>query len=259
MMHLRWMSVLFVLLIAGPACAEVATESVPYMHDGVELEGYLAVPKGDAKGAVLVVHEWWGLNDYAKMRAKMLAELGYVAFAVDMYGKGKVTSDPEQAGQWAGAVTGDRAKYRARVLAGLEAFTNTDTITDGMKVAAIGYCFGGTTVTELAYSGADLAGVVSFHGNPKPAMADDTINASVLICHGDADTLVSDESLDAATDVLDAKGADWLLIRYAGAKHAFSNPDADGYGMPPVGYNEKADKRSWEQMRSFLDEVLATD
>lgn len=251
---------LFVLLFtASLAWADIATETVPYSHDGVELEGYLAVPVGEAKGAVMVVHEWWGLNDYARMRADMLAELGYVAFAVDMYGKGRVTNDPGQAGQWAGEVTGDRAKYRARALAGLEAFTNTGTIAEGMKIAAIGYCFGGTTVTELAYSGADLAGVVSFHGNPKPAMESDTINASILICHGDADSLVSDESLNAATDALDAKGADWLLIRYAGAKHAFSNPDADSYGMPPVGYDAKADKRSWGHMQSFLSEVLDSE
>ncbi len=255
----KWSCVLLVLMFAGAAAADITTQAVPYSHDGVELEGYLAVPEGEARGAVLVVHEWWGLNDYARMRAKMLAELGYVAFAVDMYGKGKVTSDPAQAGQWAGEVTGDRAKYRARALAGLEAFTNTGMVAEGMKIAAIGYCFGGTTVTELAYSGADLAGVVSFHGNPKPAMEGDTVTASILFCHGDADTLVSDESLNEATDALDAKGADWLLIRYAGAKHAFSNPDADGYGMPPVGYDEKADKRSWENMRSFLEEVLAAE
>jgi dienelactone hydrolase len=232
---------------------------VPYTHDGVELEGYLAIPEGESRGAVLVVHEWWGLNVYAKMRAKMLAELGYVAFAVDMYGKGKVTSDPQQAGQWAGAVTGDREKYRARALAGLEAFKNTGRITDGMKVAAIGYCFGGTTVTELAYADAGLAGVVSFHGNPKPPMEGDNVTASIMICHGDADPLVPDETLNAVTDALDAKGVNWVLIRYSGAKHAFSNPDADSYGMPPVGYDEKADKRSWEHMKAFLDEVLAIE
>lgn len=256
MLPSKWSCVLLVLTFAGIAAADITTQAVPYSHDGVELEGYLAVPEGEARGAVMVVHEWWGLNDYAKRRARMLAELGYVAFAADMYGKGKVTSDPGQAGQWAGEVTGDRAQHRARALAGLEAFTNTGLIAEGMKIAAIGYCFGGTTVTELAYSGADLAGVVSFHGNPKPAMEDDTATASILFCHGDADPLVSDESLNAVTDALDAKGVDWLLVRYAGAKHAFSNPDADGYGMPPVGYNAEADKRSWEHMRSFLDEVL---
>ena len=240
-MKFSYCLILFVMMMAiSSTLADVTTQSVPYTHDGVELEGYLAIPEGEAKGAVLVVHEWWGLNDYAKMRARKLAELGYVAFAVDMYGKGKVTRDPAQAGEWAGAVTGDREKYRARVLAGLEAFTNTGTIAEGMKIAAIGYCFGGSTVMELAYSGADLAGVVSFHGAPKPPKDGDTIKASILICHGDADTLVSDESLNAVTDALDARGVDWLLIRYAYAKHAFTNPDADSYGMPPVGYNKLA-------------------
>lgn len=255
MPHLRWLCLLVMMLTARTGVAEITEQAVPYTHDGVELEGYLALPEGEARGAVMVVHEWWGLNEYAKMRADMLAGLGYVAFAVDMYGKGKVTDEPGQAGQWAGAVTGDRAAYRARAMAGLDAFKKTGH-TDGLKIGAIGYCFGGTTVIELAYAGADLAGVVSFHGNPKPAMESDMVKASVMICHGDADPLVSDESLDSATDALDAKGVDWLLIRYAGAKHAFSNPKADSYGMPPVGYDEKADKRSWSHMRAFLDEVM---
>lgn len=247
-----------VLLVTATLCAaEITTESIAYTHNDTALEGYLAIPEGEAKGAVLVVHEWWGLNDYAKMRADMLAELGYVAFAVDMYGKGKQTDSPEQAGQWAGTIAGDREQYRARALAGLEAFRSTGKITEGMKIAAIGYCFGGTTVTELAYSGADLAGVVSFHGNPKaPLDEDNNITAALLFCHGDADPLVPDEVINQATDGLDAKGVDWQLIRYSGAKHAFSNPKADTYGLAPVGYDEKADKRSWAQMQLFLEEVL---
>ncbi len=258
MKTLQILPVLVLLITTSLCVAEVTTEPVTYTHDDVELEGYLATPEGEAKGAVLVVHEWWGLNDYAKMRARMLAELGYVAFAVDMYGKGKVTDSPEQAGQWAGTVAGDREMYRARAIAGLEAFKATGKIIDGMKIAAIGYCFGGTTVTELAYSGTELAGVISFHGNPKaPLEEDDNITAAILFCHGDADPLVPDEVINTATDGLDAKGVDWQLIRYSGAKHAFSNPKADTYGLAPVAYDEKADKRSWAQMRVFLDEVLA--
>ncbi len=256
---LHWLSIFTILFATTISTAQVTTEAVSYEHDGVELQGYLAIPDGEARGAVLVVHEWWGMNDYAKMRANMLAELGYVAFAVDMYGKDKTTDSVEQAGAWSGSVAGDRALYRARVLAGLEAFKSTGQITDGMKIAAIGYCFGGTTVTELAYSGADLVGVVSFHGNPKPPLEDDTITAAILFCHGDADPLVPDEVINAATDGLDAKDVDWQLIRYAGAKHAFSNPKADTYGLPPVGYDEQADKRSWVHMRVFFDELFASE
>ncbi len=258
---MRRLSHLLLLVVLGTCnvCfAQIANESIPYSHDNAELEGYLAIPEGEPRGAVLVVHEWWGLNDYAKKRTDMLAELGYVAFAVDMYGKQRVTDDPALAGQWAGAVRKDQAEYRARAMAGLDAFKKTGQ-TDGLKIGAIGYCFGGTTVLELAYTGTDLAAVVAFHGNPAPPMASDNVNASIMICHGDADSLVSDESLDATTDALDAKGVDWLLIRYAYAKHAFTNPDADSYGMPPVAYNAKADKRSWQHMKSFFDELLASE
>ncbi len=249
---------LIVALTSVTAHAEVTTMPVPYNHDGIDFEGHLAIPEGEAKGAVLVVHEWWGMNDYAKRRANMLAEMGYVAFAIDMYGKGKVTDSPQQAGQWAGAVMGDRELYRSRAMAGFNAIKDTQ-FTDGLKFAAIGYCFGGTTVTEMAYAGADLEGVVSFHGNPRPPLETDTIKASILFAHGDGDFLVPDEKLDAATDALDAMGADWLLIRYAKAEHAFSNPAADGYDIPGVSYNEKADQRAWAHMQSFLDEVLGTE
>ncbi len=235
------------------------TQTVSYTHEDTALEGYLVLPEGDPRGAVLVVHEWWGLNDYAKRRADMLADLGYIAFAIDMYGKGKVTEDPAQAGRWAGEVTRDRRFYRDRAMAGLNALKASGYLPENTPIAAIGYCFGGTTVMELAYAGADLAGVVSFHGNPKPPLPDDVIRASILICHGDADPLVTDDTLKATTSALDDKGVDWMLIRYAGAKHAFSNPKADSYGMPPVGYDARADRRSWQHMKAFLDEVLGSD
>lgn len=259
MLQVKWVYVLVVLMFAGTAIAEISTEAVPYTHGEVELEGYLAIPEGEPKGAVLVVHEWWGLNDYAKRRADMLAELGYVAFAVDMYGKGMVTDSAEQAGQWAGAVAGDRERYRARALAGLDAFKATGRITDGMKIGAIGYCYGGTTVTELAYSGADLAGVVSFHGGPKPPLDTDNIKASILLCHGDADPFLSNDKLRAVLDAYNAKKVDWMLIRYAYAQHAFTNPAADSHHIPGVSYNAKADHRSWSHMQSFFDKVLEAD
>jgi len=255
----RLLSLLALMLSTSTGVAEITTEAIPYTHDEVDLEGYLAIPEGEPRGAVLVVHEWWGLNDYAKRRANMLADLGYVAFAVDMYGKGKVTDRAEQAGQWATALMSDRELYHARAMAGLEAFKATGQIKKSLKTAAIGYCFGGSTVIEMAYAGADLAGVVSFHGNPNPPLDSDTITASILLCHGDGDFLVPDATLDAATDALDAKGADWLLIRYARAEHAFSNPAADGYGIKGVSYHEKADRRAWAHMQAFLDEVLRSE
>ncbi len=247
------------VMSAGPASAEVKVTAVTYEHDGVELRGYLAVDDAveKPKGAVLVVHEWWGLNDYAMSRTKQLASLGYVAFAVDMYGPDKVTDNPKEAGQWAGAIYSDRALARGRVNAGLKAFRDAAKLGEDAPVAAIGYCFGGTTVTELAYSNpAGLVAVVSFHGNPQPPAEEDTVTAKVLICHGDADPLVSDESLTAVTDALNTKAADWLLIRYSGAKHAFTNPKADDYGMAPVAYQKEADQRSWRHMLSLFDEVF---
>ncbi|MFW6060765.1 MAG: dienelactone hydrolase family protein [Phycisphaeraceae bacterium] len=249
------------LCAAAPAflSAEVDTREVDYQHDDEALRGYLArdTARDDYRGAVLVVHEWWGLNGYTKQRTRQLAELGYIAFALDMYGQDKVTDDPGQAGQWAGALYQDRSRLRARAQAGLDAFRDAAELGD-TPVAAIGYCFGGTTVTELAWSGADLAGVVSFHGNPKPAMEEDTerIEASVLICHGAADGNVPQDELNAYTDSLDEADADWMLIVYAAAKHSFTNPASAARESENIGYNETADRRSWEHMKLFFEEVL---
>jgi len=247
------------LLLSAPVDA-VQTKTVAYEHDGTELEGYFAYDEALAehRGAVLIVHEWWGLNDYAKSRARQLAELGYLAFAVDMYGPGKVTEDAKQASQWAGQLYGDRSLLRGRVIAGLHAFREAAGLEAEAPVVAIGYCFGGTTVTELAYAGEPgVAGVVSFHGNPKPPAEDDRITASLLICHGDADPLVPDEELDKVTSALDAKDADWVLVRYADAKHSFTNPAADKVGMEAVGYNEQAADRAWRHMLAFFNELFA--
>ena len=258
----RWMvpTVFAVLtLIASAANGEVTTQNVDYQHDGTALQGYLVSANDtfpEPRGAVLVVHEWWGLNEYAKRRARQLARTGYVTFALDMYGKGKQTDDPKQAGQWAGALYEDRELLRARAQAGLDAFRRAAELGD-MPVAAIGYCFGGTTVADLAWSGADLAGIVSFHGNPKPAMnAQDLeqIQAKVLICHGAADGNVPREAMNAYTDSLDKADADWIKITYADAKHAFTNPDASE--SENVGYNETAARRSLVHMRLFLGEIF---
>ena len=248
------------LMLAAPAArGEVETRTWDYEHDGTQLQGYLAGDSSDDdyRGAVLIVHEWWGLNDYAKRRARQLAELGYLAFALDMYGKGKVTDDSSQASEWAGALYNDREKLRARAEAGLDAFREASGLGD-MPVAAIGYCFGGTTVMELAWSGADLAGVVSFHGGPKPPMEGDKaqIQTSVLICHGAADPTVSDQQLDTVTGALSEADADWMLIEYAEARHAFTNPASAERESDAVNYVESADRRSWAHMKLFFEETF---
>lgn len=244
---------------ADPAAAPV-TDTVAYEENGEKLLGYLALPaSGEAKlPGVLVVHEWWGLNDYAKRRADQLAQLGYAAFACDMYGGGKVTTDPKEAGALAKALYENPERLRARAAAGLEQLKESPRV-DPSRIAVIGYCFGGTVALELAYAGADVRGAVSFHGNPNVPSESEAaqIKASILIAHGDADPLVKDQKLAEVTAALSKANADWLLIRYAHAKHAFTNPGADDYKMPPVAYDEKADRRSWEHMKTFLEEALA--
>lgn len=248
-----------ILGLATMAHAKVVTEAVPYSHAGVPLEGFIAYDDTlpGRRPAVLIVHEWWGCNDFAKERARRLAELGYVAMALDMYGKGVVTSDPAKAGELAGQFKNDPTLWTERARAGFEQLARHPRA-DPQRVAAIGFCFGGSTVLRLAYSGTPLAGVVSFHGGLFPPEADATgkIKARILILHGAADTLVPDAQVAATQDGLRASGADWQIISYGGAKHSFTNPASTALKMDGVGYDERTDKRSWQHMRAFFDEVL---
>jgi len=234
----------------------IVKKPIEYKHGDVTLEGYLAYDDarpGKLPG-VLVVHEWWGLNDYAKGRAEQLAKLGYIAFAVDMYGKGVSTTKPDEAGKLAGKV---RPILRDRAKAGLDVLLSQPNV-DKDHVAAIGYCFGGTTVLELAFSGAPLAGVVSFHGNlPQPSAEDlKRTKAKILVCHGAADTFLNDKQISDFQKALDSAKLDWQMIYYGGAVHAFTNPGADKVGLQGVAYDKNADARSWRLMRDFFDEVL---
>lgn len=244
-------------LFSTPVYAEIITKDIEYEHNGTALVGYLAYDdsiEGKRPG-VLVVHEWWGLNDYAKRRARMLAELGYVAFAADMYGKGKATADPSKASEWAGHLRGNVGLWRARALRGIEILKKQD-VTDTERLAAIGYCFGGSTVLHLAYAGAPLKAVVSFHGG-LPTPADDAeIKAAIVICHGASDQHAEDKEIIAVKDALNKHKADWLMIMYGNARHSYTNPAVDEHGIPSVRYNEKADKRSWQHMKEFLSEAL---
>jgi dienelactone hydrolase len=249
-----------ILFFSSQANAAVKTKSVEYEHAGVPLVGHLAWDdsvEGKRPG-VLVVHEWWGLNDYARGRAERLAKMGYVAFALDMYGKGKVTEHPREAGEWATQVRSNVDSWRERAKAGLEILRGAELV-DPDRIAAIGYCFGGATVLQLAYSGADVKGVVTFHGAlPLPEdVAEGRIKPSILICHGAEDGFVPEEQAQKLREMLGKLGADWTMIYYAGARHSFTNPGADKRGMEGLKYNKKADQRSWRHMQVFFDEIFA--
>ncbi len=248
-----------VMLMATVAQGEVRTERIEYRHGDVQLKGYLAYDDSftGRRSGVLLVHEWWGLNDYAKRRAEQLAGLGYVAFAIDMYGNGKTTGDAKTAGEWAAVFRNDRPLARARALAGLEVLKKRPQV-DPQRIAAIGYCFGGTMALELARSGADLRGVVSFHGGlstPDPADARN-IRGKVLVLHGADDTFESPAEIAAFQEEMRRAGVDWQMVYYGGAVHAFSNPEAGKAGIKGVAYNEAADRRSWLAMRDFFDEIF---
>lgn len=247
-------------LLTGAASAKVVTQPVAYQQGGAALEGYLAYDDavaGKAPG-VLVVHEWWGLNDYARGRAQQLAQLGYVAFAVDMYGKGKSTQHPDQAGAWMKEVNSSMEVWQRRASAGLEILKKQPRV-DPHRMAAIGYCFGGATVQVLAYGAADLKGVVSFHGSlmpPSEAQAKQT-KAKVLICHGALDPMNQPEALGKYVAAMNASAIDWQLIAFGNTRHAFTNPDAGRHGISALAYNPASDRRSWQYMKIFFDEIFA--
>ena len=254
--------VLVALLLAGLASnvqAKITTKTISYQHDDVNLEGFLAYDdsiKGK-RPAVLVVHEWWGLDDYARSRVEQLAGMGYVAFALDMYGKGKVTQHPSQAGEWMNQVRSNVYQWQQRAIAGLEVLKK-DPRTDPNRIAVIGYCFGGATVQQLAYGGADIRGVVSFHGSLLLPMTEQIkkINAKILICHGAADPFAQAGEVEQYIAAMERAGLDYKIIIYGGARHSFTNPGADKVGMDALKYSKSADLRSWSDMKLFFEEIF---
>jgi len=250
------------LAFAISAQATVQGRDLTYRAGDTELKGYLAFDdsvEGKRPG-ILVVHEWWGLNDYARKRARMLAELGYTALALDMYGGGKTAGHPEEAGSFAGELRRNLPLAKERFLAALKLLKEQPTV-DAGKIAAIGYCFGGGVVLEMARAGIDLDGVVSFHGNlttDNPAKPG-TVQAKVLVLNGGADTFTTAEQINQFKKEMEAAGVDYLFINYPGAKHSFTNPQADETGRKfgmPLAYDPEADRKSWQAMREFLDGIF---
>ena len=239
--------------------AEIKTKTIEYKDGDTTLEGVLVWDDAvkTPRPGVLVVHQWLGLTDYEKHRAEQLAQLGYVAFCADIYGKGVRPKDTKEAGVEATKYKTNRKLLRARVNAGLAALKKSELV-DAKHVSAIGYCFGGTTVIELARSGADVAGVVSFHGgldSPTPADGQN-IKGKVLACHGADDPFVSAKDLAAFEDEMRSAKVDWTLIKYGGAVHSFTQPMAGNDNSKGAAYNEMADRRSWKAMELFLAGVL---
>jgi dienelactone hydrolase len=245
--------------LAGRAHAKLHTETVEYKDGDAVLEGYLAYDDAGAakKPGIVVVHDWMGVSAETRRRADLLAGLGYVAFAADIYGKGVRPQDLKSAGAEAGKWKGNRAGMRKRVRAALDLLAANKHV-DASKLAAIGYCFGGTTVLELARSGASVVGTVTFHGGldtPTPADAKN-IKGKVLALHGGDDPFVPAEQVTAFEKEMRDGGVDWQLVAYGGAVHAFTIPHAGNDNSKGAAYNEKADRRSWEAMKQFFGEIF---
>lgn len=245
------------------AVQTIVTKPVEYAFGTTVMKGYLALDAGitGKRPGVLVVHEWWGHNDYARSRARMLAELGYTALAVDMYGDGKQALHPDEAKQFSSETLKNFDVAKGRFIAALD-FLKQQPSVDPDRIAAIGYCFGGGLVLNLARDGLDLRGVASFHGSlaaRTPVTRSGVIKTRIIVFHGADDKMVPPEQVEAFRKEMSAAGADYRFFAYPGALHSFTNPDADAYAKKfnmPIAYNEQADKQSWEEMKKFLQEIF---
>ncbi|MGC4103294.1 dienelactone hydrolase family protein [Ferruginibacter sp.] len=238
----------------------IVAENVSYGSDSAKLTGFVAYDSSAAKlPIVLVVHEWWGLNDFVKNRVKQLADLGYLALAVDMYGNGKIGNNPDEAKALAMPFYTNPAYAKSRFDAAL-AKAKTYSQADTSKIAAIGFCFGGTMVLNMARLGEPLTAVVSFHGGLAGVPADkNLLKAKILVCHGADDQFVKPEEVAAFKKQMDSIGAIYTFKEYAGATHAFTNPDATANGKKfnmPIAYNAAADTASWKEMKDFFGKNL---
>lgn len=249
-------------LLASAAQAEIVSREVSYRGGDADMQGYLVWDdsvKGKRPG-VLVVHEWWGLNDYSRSRARQLAEAGYTALAVDMYGDGRSTDHPDEASAFMQAALAKSADLEQRFGAALEVLRKEPT-TRPDDIAAIGYCFGGSVVLNMARAGLDLDGVVSFHGGLEPLQEarPGEVEARVLVLNGAADPMVPQEQVAHFKREMEAAGVDYQVVNYPGALHSFTNPAADAAAERtglPVAYDAEADRDSWRRMLAFFDTIF---
>jgi dienelactone hydrolase len=252
------------LALAGvaPANQNIVGREVDYTAGGVVMKGYVAYDENISgkRPGVLVVPEWWGIGDYARRRARMLAELGYAALAVDMYGGGKQAANPEEAAKFSSGIANNLDLEKGRFTAATELLKNQPTV-DAGHIAAIGYCFGGGVVLNMALQGVDLRGVVSFHGilpagkPPRPGAA----KAKILVLQGTGDKFVAHEQVEAFRKEMENAGVDFRIILYPGASHSFTNPEADEYAKKfnlPISYDAEADKQSWDELKEFLHRIF---
>lgn len=266
---LKKLIIFVVIVIIIISCGEQTTDTtinikakpLVYTQDGKQYEGFIAYDKtitGKMPG-ILLIHEWTGLGNYVKNRARQIAKLGYVAFAMDMYGRGIRANNHEEAGKLSGFYKKDRKLMLSRVLKALSILKSQDNVL-ASKIAAIGYCFGGGAVLELALSGSDISGVVSFHGSlfsPNIEKMAQNIKTKILIHHGDADKFIKQEHIKLLKKMYDKNNVNYKFIRHPGAVHAFTRPSAGGDTSNNIAYNEEADKKSWKSMVEFLKEIFS--
>lgn len=266
-MKLRFISpalLVLSIILAGQSAtlAEIIGKEVTYSDGDTSMKGYLAWDSAESgkRPAVLVVHEWWGHNDYARERARQLAALGYLALAVDMYGDGKTADHPKDAGAFSGAVMNNIDTGVERFEAAMN-FVKSQETCDPDRIAAIGYCFGGAIVLHMARIGIDLDAVASFHGSlgPKAEAQEGKVKARVLVCHGADDKFIPQDQIDAFHREMNDAGVDYQFVAYPGSVHGFTNPGATALGEKfgiPLAYNEDADKKSWAKLEELLKEVF---
>ncbi len=260
-MHPRVRFLAFIVALAPfmTSHAAIKSETVDYQDGDDKLRGYIYYDdqiEGKRPG-VIVVHEWWGLDDYARGRAERLAKLGYVAFAIDMYGKGRVAEHGDEAKEWMTQITANIDAWQRRALLALDILKKHPMV-DAGNTAAIGYCFGGATVMQMAYSGADLKAVASLHGSLPPATPEQAakVHAMVYVAHGADDAFVPKERVDAFRSALNSAGVDVRFVEFPGVRHSFTVPDADKHGMENLKYNKNADETSWQQLQETLSKAF---